>query len=150
MKKYYPLAVACVVLFLSSCQKEALNGTIANSTTSTQASLKAESSLSNIASSQSVSYGALIGTPSSKNSTSFQLSVADQLSISSLRGRVLVPSTTACPLVNSKYKVLLNFNRGGYSSGTPMKFFTDLTQYAKDLTSTLAAYTTVKPVVAVI
>jgi len=149
MKKYYSLAVACIALFLSSCQKEDLNGTITNSATSTDASFKAAATL-NLASSTSVNYGALIGFPSAKNSTAFRLNVADQLGISCLRDRVLVPSTTICPLVKSKYQVLLNFNRGGYASGTPMKFFTDLTQYAKDLTSMLALYTTNKPAVAVI
>ncbi len=151
MKKYYSLAVACIALFLTSCQKEDLNGAITNSTSSTAASSTADLSLSSIVSSDSVSYGALIGAPkTASNGITFQFNIADQLGISCMRGRVIVPSTVACPLVKSKYQILLNFNRGDYASGTPMKFFTDLTQYAKDLTTSLAVYTINKPKVAVI
>ena len=149
MKKYYSLAVACVTLFFCSCQKEDLNGTITNSTTSANASFKAELPVLNLVPKQSVSYGALIGTPTAKGSTGFKLNIADQLGISCLRERATVPSSTPTPMINTKYKILLNFCRGTYSSGTPMPFFTNLVQYEKDLISTLAVYT-VNPAVAVI
>jgi hypothetical protein len=149
MKKYYSLAVACITLFLCSCQKEDLNGTITNSTHSADASFKAEAATLTLVPKQSVNYGALIGAPSATGSTSFQLNVADQLGVACLRERTSVPSTKPDPMVNTKYQVLLNFSSGTYSSGTPIPFVTNLVQYQKDLMSTIAVYT-VKPVVAVI
>ncbi|TKK68022.1 hypothetical protein FC093_12475 [Ilyomonas limi] len=150
MKKYYSLAVACIALFLCSCSKEDLNGTVTNSTTSANASTKAEGSILTLIPNKSLNYGALIGAPSVTGSIDFQLNVADDLGVSCLRERTNVPSNTPDPIVvKSNYKVLLNFCRGSFSSGTPMPFVTNLTQYKKDLKSTLAVYT-VNPAVAVI
>jgi hypothetical protein len=146
MKKYFILAVACNALFFCSCSKQDLNGTIVNSTSSSDASSKSVAFL-NLKPSTNVNYGALIGAPDAKGSTSFQLNVADQIGISCLRARTYVPSTATNPLLNTSYKVLLNLN-GDYK-GTPLPYVTDLVKYQADLQTIIAGFTT-KPIVAVI
>jgi len=97
--------------------------------------------------SKTTQYGALIDAPSIINSLGFQVKVADQLGVSCLRSRVRVPGSSKVPILNTTYKVLLNFNSNRFGSTAP--FVTNLTQYEKDLRNILSGCT-VLPVVAVI
>ncbi len=148
MKKYFTLAVACTALFFCSCRKNDVAGTIANSTNSADAAFSAEASPLKLIPNKSVQYGALIEAPSAQSSTSFQLNVADQLGVSCLRARTLVPSTGTSPILNSKYKILLNFNCAD-NNGVAYPYVTDLAKYQTDLKKILAGFITM-PVVAVI
>jgi len=145
MKKYYSLAVASIALFLTSCSKDDVNSPTLNTTTTANTSFKAEATPLNLLRNNAVNYGALIGFPDAKGSLSFQLNVADQLGVSCLRARTLVPATGSTPILNSKYKILLNFNSD--FDGTPRPFVTDLMKYKADLDTILSAFTTM-PVVA--
>ena len=140
--------VACIALFLCSCQKEDLNSSLSSNLSS--ASNNITSSPQNSRSrpkTKSVAYGALIEAPSKQESLDFQVNVASQLGISCLRSRVIVPASLNITILNSGYKVLLNFNSD--FEGTPIPFVLNLTKYQADLKNTLAGFA-VMPAVAVI
>ena len=147
MKKFFSLTMACIAMFLCSCSKNDLNNPVVNSTDAANTLSAAEAAPLKLLRSNTVNYGALIGFPTAQGSLSFQLNVADQVGVSCLRARTLVPATGPTSILNSKYKILLNFNSD--YEGTPLPFVTDMTKYKTDLNNILATYT-ILPVVAVI
>lgn len=147
MKKFNFLTMACIALFVTSCQKDDVQSTIANRTNAADAFSSSSAANLKILPANVIRYGALIDAPSTKGSTNFQINVADQLGVSCLRSRTYVPSKGTNPILNSAYKVLLNFNSD--YEGTPLPFVSDMTKYQSDLRSIIATFT-VKPVVAVI
>src|SRR4051812_8898282 len=144
MKYYYLLTVAYIALFFCSCQKEESgNQLLKNAASSTVSASASQTTLTQTKS----AYGALIDAPSIFNSVDFQVEVADQLGISCLRSRVKVPGNSKVSILNTGYKVLLNFNSNRLGSTSP--FVTNLMQYEKDLKKILSGFE-VMPVVAVI
>ncbi len=152
--KSVPLfAVAVAAMLFVSCQKEKLNEDALNSTTSGATSearikLPFRSGVGNVTGGPIINYGALIGAPTAVGSLNFQLNVADQLGISCIRARTLVPAMGITPILNTDYEVVLNFNTADYD-GSPMAYPTNTEKYRQDLENILASYT-VMPVVAVI
>src|SRR5690349_2104143 len=108
MIKYLSLPVACIAMLFCSCKKEDLNAAINNGTIFPNGSPKAEATT--LKPNKMVNYGALIDAPSTIGSLNFQLNVADEVGISCLRSRTLVPGNGNVPILNQTYKILLNFN----------------------------------------
>jgi len=164
LKRYSLIAVVVAAMFITSCKKEALDGTVLNSTTSGNSSAQAKtgwpfshkgdggSSNTPPGKYPGTNYGATIGTPDGTDDESFQLNVADQLGISCLRERVSVPivslGNNLVPELNTSYNVLLNFCSPN-SGNQLIPFVTDLDQYKTNLNNILDAFT-VMPLVAVI
>ena len=148
MKKYnlLPIAAFSLALFATGCQKENMAPAAIANTTTAAASHDAALSL---LPSPGTSYGALISTPaeSASSSVDFKLNVADQLGISCMRSATLVPASNKLAILNTNYKIALNFN--GDFEGTPIPFVADLVKYKSDLNNLVSTFT-VMPVMAVI
>jgi hypothetical protein len=144
--------VVALVCF-SSCQKEKLTDSSVLNSTASGSSAQARLGLPWQHKDPLTYYGALIDAPDSGSDEEFQFNVGDQLGISCLRERVIVPARSLnlnlVPELNSKYKVLLNFCSSGSSDGSLLPFVTDLVQYKIDLRNILNTFT-VMPEVAVI
>src|ERR1700749_1719992 len=98
MTKYLTLIVAGVAICFCGCQKEDVNGTMTNSTTSSGVTSNATTTFQP---SKVVNYGALIGTPSTTtNVVNYQISVANMLGISCIRARVVVPGSSKLIILN--------------------------------------------------
>src|SRR4051794_8385936 len=149
MKNSFFLLVACMTIILCSFQKEELNSSksINNASVKKGTDSTATRETLQFPGTRDVTYGALIEAPSGRVSLEFQANVANQLGISCLRSRVMVPGTSNAPILNNGYKVMLNFNID--YEGTPLPFVSDLTKYEADLKNTLSRFS-VMPVVAVI
>ena len=143
--KYYFLTIACIALFFCSCQKEDQEQRLYNSPGSNGAG--ASASQRSLSQTKLVQYGALIDAPGIIGSLDFQVKVADQLNISCLRSRVKVPGRGNVPILNTVYKVLLNFNSNRLGATSP--FVTNLAKYETDLRDIVSGFT-MMPVVAVI
>ncbi|TKK70154.1 hypothetical protein FC093_05210 [Ilyomonas limi] len=154
--KSYPVFAAAVAVCLCSCQKEKLNDSATlNSTSSSGSSAEARSGFGLPWQHKDpvILYGSLIDAPETGNSAEFEFAVGDQLGISCLRERVVVParslSVNLVPELNTRYKVLLNFVTPNSSDGSLLPFVSDLVQYQIDLNNILNTFT-VMPEVAVI
>ena len=147
MKNYYLLAVVCITLLFCSCQKEELNGRVPNNFGSNEGAASSAQDALLLPQTKDVQYGALINAPSPKGSLGFQVNVASQLGISCLRARVIVSDPGDVPILNTGYKVLLNFNSD--YEGTSLPFVSNLAQYQTDLKNIVSGFS-VMPVVAVI
>ncbi len=150
-KSCYFLAAVCIAISLSSCQKVVLsNSSIANTTSDN--SSDAEALLRQVT---VVRYGAAIGAPKSAyigspEDLNFQTNVANQLGVTCLREGILVPNINnkTVPELNTKYKILLNFNSPGQGN-MAIPFRTDFAQYKSDLNNVLNTFS-VMPAVAII
>jgi hypothetical protein len=89
----------------------------------------------------------MICSPDEATSLNFQLNVADELGVSCLRSRTIVPGNGKVSILNSNYRILLNFSSD--YKGVPIPFVTDLTKYTSDLKNIVSTFT-VMPEVAVI
>lgn len=147
MIKYLSLTAVFAALLFCSCTKEDQGVAITSSTNLSAILLPKASTTFKASSTVKVNYGALIGTPDQANSLNFQLNVANEVGVSCLRSRTLVPGNGKVPILNHQYQILLNFN-GNYQ-GTPLPFVSDITKYQSDLRKILSGFTTM-PVVAVI
>jgi len=136
LSRHYFLTIVVAALLLSSCQKEKLSDTVVNST-NTSSSAEAKLAFPWFRKDPVSNYGALIGAPDQTDNDDFQLNVADQLGITCLRERVLVPckflNTSLVPELNTSYKVLLNFDSPKNEDGSLLPFVSDLAQYKIDL-----------------
>jgi hypothetical protein len=151
IKRCYFLAAICIAIFLSSCQKEVLSNSSTINTTSDNSS-DAEALLRR---ETVVRYGAAISAPKSVNVGSpedlnFQTTIASQLGVTCLREGILVPNINnkTVPELNTRYKILLNFNSPGKGI-LAVPFRTDIAQYKRDLNDELNTFS-VMPAVAVI
>ncbi|TKK69220.1 hypothetical protein FC093_07845 [Ilyomonas limi] len=147
MKNYYLLAVAFTALLFCSCQKEELKGRFPDNLGRDKESSSLPRDQAQLSKTRSVQYGALINAPSKKGSLDFQVNVANQLGISCLRSRVIVSDPGEVAILNSGYKVLLNFNSD--YEGTPLPFVSNLAQYQTDLQQIISNFSAL-PVVAAI
>ena len=154
-KEYQLAAILFGAVLFTGCQKEVLSDPALNSTASANADEARLKLPTRTHKDDPVAfYGAYIGVPDTAVSDKdFQLSIADQLGISCLRERVLVPTKSftfdLVPELTTSYKVLLNFNGAGSSVNSLIPFVTNLAQYKLDLNTILNTFT-VLPEVAVI
>ncbi len=147
-KTCFILAAAIIFMLLYSCKKETAGRTTCNTISSNaSAAMSSVVTTSRFVRDNTIGYGAMICAPDDASSLSFQLNVADELGVSCLRSRTIVPGAGDVPTLNSKYKILLNFSSD--YKGAPMPFVTDLVKYKSDLKSILSTFT-IMPVIAVI
>jgi len=154
MRNNCVFAALCITLFLISCQKEDLTTAVSNTTTSAANSSDARWKLSRFsqpASQITTVYGSLIDPPNSEqNWLNFQLDVAGKLGISSIRANTMVPATwSVTNILNTSYKIILNFNSSVNVVNSPKPYVRDLAKYRIDLNNILNTYTTL-PAIAVI
>jgi hypothetical protein len=161
VKSYSFIAIVIAAMLFASCEKEKFSDPVLNSTISGNSLAQAETELplpnregsagSRIPLSH-INYGSYIGAPAWTNDVSFQVNVADQLGISCLRERVVVPlqslNNNPVPELYTNYNIILNFC-SPYSSITIIPFVSDIERYRDNLNTVLDKFT-VMPALAVI
>src|SRR5690349_18268216 len=126
MKHLCLLAVVCIAVFLSNCNKENMSNTALNNTTS-------GTSLADAATRKApFIYGVDILAPAGSDDYAFEMNVAGQLGVAFLREGTRVPandlSADLVPQLRTQYKILLNFTSPGKGKSL-VPFRTDTKKY---------------------